>query len=655
MASAAAAEVYFGKTLDQLSVAEMATLAGIPEGAVADQSGRERARPRVTARAYVLRRMLELALHHPGRSTMRPTPARSSRGCTARRSRSMRPTWRKWCAPTCSAKYGDDVYTAGYKVYTTIDSRLQAAATVSLRTGLLEYDRRHGFRGATAKVDLAKNPRPGDLGLRARSISRRRRLAAGDRRRRSRQERADLRQGSLGRVTLPWEKMSWARRELPDEKVDRVADPGGGHLRTRRRDLYGRHKRGEPAVRPGARGAERARRDGSEGRRRGRAGRRLRFLPEQIQPRDPGEAPAGVLVQAVPVCGGVRQGFTPASVVLDAPVVLDRPKPDQAWRPQDSSGEKFFGPMRLREALVQSRNLVSVRLLQRHRPRIHPELRDALRLRQIAAPRRPDARDRHRRGEPAADGDRLLDVRQRRLQGELVLHRPRSRTRRARRCSRRNRPLACFECNRDGNRHPPRRTARPLASAVAAQGSSLRLGRGVHDGKTVLPAKDMAPQVLRPQVAYLLADMMADVIRRGTGVRARAVGARRHRRQDRHHERRARRLVFRIQRRSGHDRLGGVRPGPLARKSARRAGAPPCRSGLISCARPSPECPGMPCPCPTASSRRVSILTTGLLGERRRSEIHHGEIHRGQFAEARGLRRPELDESDDTDGDKPLF
>ena len=54
------------------------------------------------------------------------------------------------------AKYGDSIYTAGYQVFTTIDSRLQAAGTVALRTGLLEYDRRHGWRGATAKVDLSK-------------------------------------------------------------------------------------------------------------------------------------------------------------------------------------------------------------------------------------------------------------------------------------------------------------------------------------------------------------------------------------------------------------------------------------------------------------------------------------------------------------------
>ena len=55
------------------------------------------------------------------------------------------------------AKYGDSIYTAGYQVFTTIDSRLEDAATVALRTGLLEYDRRHGWRGATAKVDLVED------------------------------------------------------------------------------------------------------------------------------------------------------------------------------------------------------------------------------------------------------------------------------------------------------------------------------------------------------------------------------------------------------------------------------------------------------------------------------------------------------------------
>ena len=80
------------------------------------------------------------------------------------------------------AKYGDRVYTAGYKVYTTIDSRLEGAATVALRTGLLEYDRRHGYRGATAKVDIAKLATPAQFEARARGIPGDRRLAARHRR-----------------------------------------------------------------------------------------------------------------------------------------------------------------------------------------------------------------------------------------------------------------------------------------------------------------------------------------------------------------------------------------------------------------------------------------------------------------------------------------
>ena len=61
------------------------------------------------------------------------------------------------------AKYGDSIYTAGYQVYTTVDSRLEAAGTVALRTGLLEYDRRHGWRGATTKVDLSKVTTPSEI------------------------------------------------------------------------------------------------------------------------------------------------------------------------------------------------------------------------------------------------------------------------------------------------------------------------------------------------------------------------------------------------------------------------------------------------------------------------------------------------------------
>src|SRR5271154_3265306 len=210
----AAAEVYFGKSLDQLSIAEMATLAGIPTApsVVNPVASAEAAR---TRRSHVLGRMLDLhyitqadyeeakdspmesRLHGPSIEVDAPYVAEMVRN-------------------DMQAKYGDDVYTAGYKVFTTIDSRLQAAATVALRTGLMEYDRRHGYRGASAKVDLTSNTTAAELdgqledfpvigGLKPAIVLK---VEA---------KSAQVYVRGLGTVNLPWEKLSWARRELPDE------------------------------------------------------------------------------------------------------------------------------------------------------------------------------------------------------------------------------------------------------------------------------------------------------------------------------------------------------------------------------------------------------------------------------------------------------
>src|SRR6202167_3062896 len=158
---AAAAEVYFGKNLDQLTVAEMATLAGIPTApsVVNPVASAELAKVR---RTHVLGRMRDLnyitqaeydeAKNSPMESRLHGSSIEAEAPYVAEMVRN-----------DMQAKYGDGVYTAGYKVFTSIDSRLQAAATVALRTGLLEYDRHHGYRGATAKVDLAKLPTPKDL------------------------------------------------------------------------------------------------------------------------------------------------------------------------------------------------------------------------------------------------------------------------------------------------------------------------------------------------------------------------------------------------------------------------------------------------------------------------------------------------------------
>src|SRR5271154_6437338 len=198
----AAAEVYFGKNLDQLSLAEMATLAGIPTApsTVNPVASPEAAKVR---RAHVLGRMLDLNyITQSEYNEAKSTPMESRlHGASIEVDA---PYVAEMVRNDMQNKYGDAVYTAGYRVYTTIDSRLEAAATVALRTGLLEYDRRHGWRGATAKVDLSKAASPADLEAELEEFP-----AVGGLRpaivQKVEAKSARIYVKSLGEVTLPWE------------------------------------------------------------------------------------------------------------------------------------------------------------------------------------------------------------------------------------------------------------------------------------------------------------------------------------------------------------------------------------------------------------------------------------------------------------------
>src|ERR1700735_3470974 len=206
----AAAEVYFGKNLDQLTVAEMATLAGIPTAPslVNPVASAEAAKVR---RAHVLGRMLELNyISQPEYDQAKSSPMESRlHGASIEVDA---PYLAEMVRNDMQNKYGDAVYTAGYKVYTTLDSRLQAAGTVALRTGLIEYDMRHGYRGASAKVDLSKIVTPAQFdaqleefpiigGLKPAIVEQ---VEA---------KSAKIYVKDLGAVTLPWGKLDWARRE----------------------------------------------------------------------------------------------------------------------------------------------------------------------------------------------------------------------------------------------------------------------------------------------------------------------------------------------------------------------------------------------------------------------------------------------------------
>jgi len=518
----AAAEVYFGKTLDQLTVAEMATLAGIPTApsVVNPVASPEAAMVR---RAHGLGRMLELnyitqaeydeAKNSPMESRLHGSSIEADAPYVAEMVRN-----------DMQAKYGDNVYTAGYKVFTTIDSRLQAAATVALRTGLLEYDRHHGYRGATAKVDLAKLPTPKDLdaqleefpvigGLKPAIV-----------------EQVDAKSAKiyvkdLGEVTLPWDKLSWARRELPDEKMDRWPTQASEIL-ARGDVIYTVGRTAESLLFVQVPEAQSAlvSVDPKDGAVVALVGGfdyfQSKFNRVTQARRQPGSGFKPFVYAAA-----FDKGYTPASVVSDAPIVVDEAGMEKAWRPKEYENS-FVGPIRLREALAFSRNLVSVRLMRAlggeyvrdyvtrfgfDKSQLPDDLTLALGTAELSPLQVAIGYSTFANGGykvTAYTIDRVEDA------GGKVLQEA-------------SPALACFECDRVSDPAAATGSAGTGAgfttAALTTASRTASLDVGAHDGKTVIPAKDLAPQIIRPQVAYLLADMMKDVIRRGTGVRARTL------------------------------------------------------------------------------------------------------------------------------------
>jgi penicillin-binding protein 1A len=507
----AAAEVYFGKGLDQLSTAEMATLAGIPTApsTVNPVANAEAAKVR---RAHVLGRMLDLgyidqteyndAKNSPMESRLHGASIEVDAPYVAEMVRS-----------DMQNKYGDAVYTAGYKVYTTLDSRLQSAATVALRTGLLEYDRRHGFRGASAKVDMSKMTSPAQFdaqleefpvigGLKPAIVEK---VEA-------RSARVYVR--DLGLVTLPWEKLSWARRELPDEQTDRAPNDASEIL-ARGDVIYtvGRTPESLLFVQVPEAQSALVSVDPKDGAIVALVGGfdffQSKFNRVVQARRQPGSGFKPFIYAAA-----FDKGYTPASVILDAPVVIDEEGKEQAWRPKEFES-KFAGPVRLRDALAHSKNLVSVRLMRAiggdyarnyvtrfgfDKSQLPDDLTLALGTANLSPLQVAIGYSTFANGGFKVSSyylDRIEDASGKVLQQAAPA-------------------IACAQCGRATDAPTPR-----SVGGGTARGSAL--DEAYHDGKTMISGKNLAPRIISPQIAYLLADMMADVIKRGTGQRARSL------------------------------------------------------------------------------------------------------------------------------------
>jgi penicillin-binding protein 1A len=354
---AAAAQIYFGKPLKDISIAEAAMLAGLPKAPSAYNPivNPNRARLR---QHYVLRRMREL-----GHISETQHEAALKEPLVVKRELAEYAVHAEYVAEMArqitAERFPEEVYSRGMKVYTTLIKAEQEAAYISLRKGVMDYDRRHGYRGAESYLDmkdiksdqdeaideaLQDIPDAGDLipGL----------VLAAD----AKHIKVYRKGGEV--VNLTGDAMKFAVRMLddkapPNKRLKRSAiirlqkDDKGGWLISQLPEVESAFVAVDPKD-----GAIRALVGGFDF-------NRNKFNHVTQAWRQPGSSFKPFIYSA-----SLEKGYGPNSVIADEPIVIPASQTGAAaWEPHNYDG-KYEGPMRMRTALAKSKNMVSIRILQ---------------------------------------------------------------------------------------------------------------------------------------------------------------------------------------------------------------------------------------------------------------------------------------------------
>ncbi len=362
---AAASQIYFGKPLAELTVGETAMLAGLPKAPSSYNpiANPQRAKQR---QQYVLRRMREL-----GQITATQYDDAVKAPLRARREVSEYSVHAEYVAEmvrqALAERYPDDVYTRGFRVYTTLRKADQEAAYDSLRKGVLEYDRRQGYRGPEGYAELPSKPTEDDyeeaLAEHADSDDLEAAVVLGAE---PKLVEAALRSGETVRVS--GEGLRFAARALDPKTPPQRRIRRGAIVRVQR-DASG--KGWQIVQLPEAESAF-VGLDPQDGAVRALVGGfdfwRNRFNHATQAWRQPGSSFKPFIYSAA-----LEKGFTPATVIADEPIVLEAEQTgSQRWEPKNYDG-KFEGPMRMRTALAKSKNMVSIRILDAIGPKYAQE------------------------------------------------------------------------------------------------------------------------------------------------------------------------------------------------------------------------------------------------------------------------------------------
>lgn len=350
-----AAQVYFGKTLTQLNTAEIAMLAGLPKAPSSFNPviNPKRAKER---QLYVLRRMHDLNVLDDASYAEAQNAPINVKHDTMTEFEIHAEFVAEMVRQTLYERYPEDVYTRGFRVYTTIKRLDQEVAYAALRQGLLDYDRRHGYRGPEGYVDLKDSsdedyeealqdhPDSDDI------------LAALVVEATSKRVKAYRRGGET--VTISGDGLKFAERMLDNRTPANRRIRRGAIIRIQK-DAKNNWQIVQIPEAEGAfisvnpqDGAVRSLVGGFDF-------SRSQYNHVTQAWRQPGSGFKPFIYSAA-----LEKGFTPATVINDAPVVVDAALTGgQIWEPKNYDG-KYEGPMSMRNALVKSKNMVSIRILQ---------------------------------------------------------------------------------------------------------------------------------------------------------------------------------------------------------------------------------------------------------------------------------------------------
>ncbi|WP_417690175.1 penicillin-binding protein 1A [Pseudidiomarina sp.] len=360
----AAAQVYYGKDLSELTLAEMAMIAGLPKApsTMNPISRPERARDR---RAVVLGRMLaEDKITEAQYQTALAAPIKTKvHGAEVTMAA---PYLAEMVRAEMVNRYGEDTaYNSGLKVYTTASAKQQRAAQRAVQHNLHGYDERHGYRGVEAQLwqsETTQQPPAREelleqlasfatIGLTRPAVV----LSTTER-------DAQLLFADGEEAVLPWSGMAWARPFMNQERQgaapEQVQDifTSGAVIRVRSTPQGWRLAQvPEPsaalvALRPSDGGIAAAVGGYS-------------FTVSQFNRAVQAERQAGSNIKPFIYSAALENGFTLSTLVNDAPINQWNPGSGIAWRPRNSP-DVYEGPIRVREALAKSKNVVSVRLLR---------------------------------------------------------------------------------------------------------------------------------------------------------------------------------------------------------------------------------------------------------------------------------------------------